>query len=123
MKKYVLRIDHIQIAAPQGCEPAARKFYGELLGLEEIEKPSPLRERGGCWFQCGSQQLHIGVESSFHPAKKAHPAFAVSNLDALRDLLRSHSIETIDDTTLPGTRRFYASDPWGNRLEFLEELP
>ena len=122
MEKFVLSIDHIQIAAPEGCEPAAREFYGELLGLPEIEKPSPLRERGGCWFQCGSQQLHVGVENPFQPAKKAHPAFAVSNLDALRSLLHSRSIETIDDTTLRGTRRFYASDPWGNRLEFLESV-
>lgn len=122
MEKLVLRINHIQIAAPEGCETAAREFYGGLLRLTEIEKPSPLRERGGCWFQCGSQQLHIGVERPFQPAKKAHPAFAVSNLDALRDLLHSHSIETIDDTTLPGSRRFYASDPWGNRLEFLESV-
>lgn len=120
MEKNALRIDHIQIAAPEGCEPAAREFYGVLLGMQEIEKPSPLRERGGCWFQCGNQQFHVGVERPFQPARKAHPAFAVSELDALRELLRTHSIDTVDDTALHRTRRFYACDPWGNRLEFLQ---
>jgi len=120
MEKFALGIDHIQIAAPEGCEPAAREFYGVVLGMKEIEKPSPLRERGGCWFQCGRQQLHIGVEQPFQPARKAHPAFAVSDLEALREALHSRAIETIDDTALPGIRRFYACDPWGNRLEFLE---
>jgi catechol 2,3-dioxygenase-like lactoylglutathione lyase family enzyme len=116
----VARIDHIQIAAPEGCEPAAREFYGSLLGMTEIEKPPLLRARGGCWFQCGSQQLHIGVERNFAPAKKAHPAFAVPDLDELRRVLASRGIVAIDDDTIPSTRRFYAEDPWGNRLEFVE---
>jgi catechol 2,3-dioxygenase-like lactoylglutathione lyase family enzyme len=120
MKIRVTRIDHIQIAGPVGCEAAAREFYGEILGLTEIEKPPMLRARGGCWFQCGDQQVHIGVEKNFRPAQKAHPAFAVSNLDELREILHSRGIETFDDDNLPGTCRFYATDPWGNRLEFVE---
>jgi catechol 2,3-dioxygenase-like lactoylglutathione lyase family enzyme len=69
----ITRIDHIQLAAPKGSEPAAREFYGSILGLPEIEKPVSLRARGGCWFQCGDQQLHIGVEPDFHPAKRLTP--------------------------------------------------
>ncbi len=83
MNPRVARIDHIQIAAPEGCESAAREFYGSILGMKEIEKPPVLRARGGCWFECGSQQLHIGVERNFQAAKKAHPAFAVFRLDEL----------------------------------------
>ncbi|MGC2530395.1 MAG: VOC family protein [Candidatus Acidiferrum sp.] len=120
MKALICRIDHIQIAAPIGCEPEAREFYGSWLGLREIEKPASLHGRGGCWFQCGDQQLHIGVEPDFRPAKKAHPAFAVSDLARLRALLEGLSVKITDDDSLPGTRRFYAEDPWGNRLEFLE---
>jgi catechol 2,3-dioxygenase-like lactoylglutathione lyase family enzyme len=116
----ILRIDHVQIAAPKGCEQAAREFYGEFLGMREIEKPEMLRRRGGCWFQCGEQQLHVGVEAEFRPAKKAHPAFAVSDLEELRCRLAARSIKITDDDSLPGVRRFYAEDPWGNRLEFLE---
>ena len=55
-------IDHVQLAAPPGCEAAARRFFGELLGLQELPKPPALAVRGGLWFQCGAQQLHIGVE-------------------------------------------------------------
>jgi catechol 2,3-dioxygenase-like lactoylglutathione lyase family enzyme len=116
----ISRIDHIQMAAPKGCEAAAREFYGLLLGLREIEKPPSLRARGGCWFECGGQQLHIGVASDFHPAKKAHPAFAVPDLDGLRSRLEARNIRITEDDSLPGTRRFYAEDPFGNRLEFLE---
>jgi catechol 2,3-dioxygenase-like lactoylglutathione lyase family enzyme len=116
----IARIDHIQLAAPKGCEAAAREFYGSLLGLPEIEKPAALRARGGCWFQCGDQQIHIGVESDFRPAKKAHPGFAATDLAKLRESLLAHSVEITDDDSLPGTRRFFAEDPWGNRLEFLE---
>ena len=113
-------LDHIQIAAPEGCEDKAREFYGSLLGMREIEKPPILKARGGCWFQCGSQQMHIGVERDFRAAKKAHPAFGVFHLDELRKTLQSAGAAVIEDEALPGTRRFYAEDPWGNRVEFVE---
>ena len=113
-------IDHVQIAAPHGCEKAAREFYGALLGFEEIAKPEALRGRGGCWFRCGVQQLHIGVEKDFCPARKAHPAFAVTGLDELKAALLKCGLAVQDDDNIPGTRRFYAEDPWGNRLEFVE---
>jgi catechol 2,3-dioxygenase-like lactoylglutathione lyase family enzyme len=123
MTLHIARIDHIQIAAPEGCENAAREFYGGLLGLPEIEKPEPLRARGGCWFQCGPQQLHIGVERKFRPAKKAHPAFVASHLEQLRQALLAASIKVTDDRSLPGTQRFFAEDPWGNWLEFVAGTP
>jgi catechol 2,3-dioxygenase-like lactoylglutathione lyase family enzyme len=122
MNSRVARIDHIQIAAPQGCEPVARDFYGSVLGMTEIEKPPVLRVRGGCWFECGSQQLHIGVERDFQPARKAHPAFAVPDLDELRKILKARGVKVVEDDNLQGARRFYAEDPWGNRLEFVEAL-
>jgi len=116
----IVRIDHIQLAAPAGCEVAAREFYGETLELREIEKPAALLGRGGCWFECGDQQLHIGVETVFQPAKKAHPAFAVVDLTKFRESLLARGVKVTDDTSLPDVRRFFAEDPWGNRLEFLE---
>ena len=116
----VTHIDHIQLAAPRGCEEAAREFYGRLLGLEEIEKPEPLKSRGGCWFRVGSRQLHIGVEDPFNPAKKAHPAFAVSSVDELFETLTAAGIGCKWDDVLVDVRRFYAQDPWGNRLEFVQ---
>jgi catechol 2,3-dioxygenase-like lactoylglutathione lyase family enzyme len=113
------RIDHVQLAAPPGCEPEARRFFGELLGLEELEKPSSLRARGGVWFRLGAQQLHIGIEQEFSPARKAHPAFAVSRYDELLARLRSAGVPVTDDVSIPGVRRCYVADPWGNRVELV----
>ncbi len=117
----VIGIDHVQIAAPAGCESAARRFYGELLGLTEIEKPEPLRMRGGVWFTVGAQQLHIGVEDAFEPARKAHPALRVQpgRLDKIAERLSGAGHTVRWDDTLTGTRRFFCDDPWGNRIELL----
>ena len=116
---FLLDLDHVQIAAPKGCEDAAREFFGHLLGLEEIQKPESLRSRGGCWFKLGSCQLHVGVEEHFQPARKAHPAFAVRQIDLLFALLVGAGIECTWERTTVGVR-FYTNDPWGNRLEFTE---
>ena len=112
-------IDHVQLAAPAGCEDAARRFFGELLGLAEIEKPEPLRSRGGVWFRVGAQQLHVGVEDGFTPARKAHPAFSAGDYDELRERLRVAGVEITDDGSIPGIRRCYVADPWGNRIELV----
>ncbi len=112
-------LDHVQIAAPPGCEDDARRFFGGLLGMAELEKPEPLRANGGAWFAAGGQELHVGVERDFAPARKAHPAFEVDDLDGLAERLRQGGVEVEWDERLPGARRFYAHDPWGNRLEFL----
>jgi len=110
----------VQLAAPPGAEEQARKFFGEILGMEELPKPESLRRRGGVWFQCGAHQLHIGIEDEFVPNRKAHPAFAVQNLAALRERLCRAGHQVIEDEALPGAERFYVNDPFGNRLEFLE---
>jgi catechol 2,3-dioxygenase-like lactoylglutathione lyase family enzyme len=115
-------LDHIQLAAPPGCEAEARRFFGDLLGLEELEKPEPLRSRGGAWFALGDRgQLHVGVEEPFVPALKAHPAFRVApeKLDELAARLASAGERVEWDDSLPGARRFYTADPWRNRLELL----
>ena len=116
----IVGIDHVQLAAPAGCEIEARGFFGGVLGLREIHKPETLAGRGGVWFACGAQELHVGVESDFHPAHKAHPASRVEGLEELRGRLEEAGIHAIEDDALPGTRRFYAQDPFGNRLEFTE---
>lgn len=114
----ILGIDHVQVAAPPGCEDDARRFYGEVLGLAEVEKPEPLRARGGVWFRVGeAQQLHVGVEDEFRPARKAHPCFHVRDFDAARAQLVAAGVEVTDDDALAGVRRFYVHDPFGNRVE------
>ena len=112
-------IDHVQLAAPPSCEPEARRFFGGLLGLEEIEKPEPLRSRGGVWFRVGGQQLHVGVEQEFAPARKAHPAFSVTHYDELLGRLRDAGVVVTPDDAIPQQRRCFVADPWGNRIELV----
>jgi ketosteroid isomerase-like protein/catechol 2,3-dioxygenase-like lactoylglutathione lyase family enzyme len=119
----VAGLDHVQLAAPPGCEAEARRFYGELLGLAELSKPEPLRERGGAWFALGEQQVHVGVERGFVPARKAHPALRVAGgaaaLERLAARLSRAGAPVRFDEALAGLRRFYTEDPWGNRIELL----
>ncbi len=117
-------IDHVQLAAPAGCEPAARSFFGDLLGLDEIAKPELLALRGGCWFRVGAHELHVGVADPFTPSAKAHPAFrlsAAAELERLAARLEDGgvSVSWAGEDEIPGVRRFFVTDPWGNRLEFL----
>lgn len=117
----MLGIDHVQVAAPVGSEAEARRFYGEVLGLTEVPKPAALQARGGVWFACGAHQLHIGVTERFSPADKAHPALQVrlAELDRLAGRLEAAGAPVRWDDAIPGTRRFYTADPWGNRLELV----
>ena len=115
----MLALDHIQLAAPSGCEEAARRFFGELLGLEEIPKPEPIRARGGVWFRVGAHELHVGGEQEFAPARKAHPAFRAEGYEELRQRLLAGGVEVADDDAIPGVRRCFVADPWGNRIELI----
>ena len=116
----IVELDHIQLAMPAGEEDRARAFYGALLGFEELDKPAPLAARGGCWFQGPGVGLHLGVETPFSPARKAHPAFIVADLEAARQHLAAAGVAITPDDTLPHLRRFYAADPFGNRIEFIQ---
>jgi catechol 2,3-dioxygenase-like lactoylglutathione lyase family enzyme len=116
------KIDHIQLAAPKGCEEIAREFFSGILGLSEVEKPGELKKRGGAWFEFGMYQLHIGVEEPFSPAKKAHPALCVENIEDLKTHLKAKKVPFTEDDNLPGANRIHLEDPFGNRLEFLEWL-
>jgi catechol 2,3-dioxygenase-like lactoylglutathione lyase family enzyme len=118
-----VRLDHVQVAAPPGCEDAARAFYGGLLGLPEVAKPESLRAAGGVWFQLEGQQLHIGVSDAFTPAIKGHPGLAADDLDAVAARLVAAGAPVRWDDRLPGVRRFYTDDPWGNRVELLAPAP
>ena len=119
----ILEIDHVQIAMPVGEEEKARAFFINLLGFHEIPKPPELAKRGGAWFESGAVQLHLGVEADFRPARKAHPAFVVENLDGLIANVQSAGFET--DTTQPlldGYKRAHIFDPFGNRIELMEKV-
>ena len=115
-------IDHIQIAMPEGEEARARAFFTGILGLCEVPKPASLSGRGGCWFDCGAQEVHLGVEEGFKPAKKAHPAFLSYDLDAMRAMLDAAGVDVTHQPDLPGARRIFVEDPFGNRIELIERF-
>ncbi|MGW4390560.1 VOC family protein [Streptomyces sp. NPDC004685] len=115
-------LDHVQLAAPAGSEDALRRFYGDVLGMTQTPKPPALAARGGCWFEAGQVRLHLGIERDFRPARKAHPGLRVTGIEAYAARLAAHGVRITWDGDLPGHRRFYADDPVGNRLEFLEPV-
>jgi catechol 2,3-dioxygenase-like lactoylglutathione lyase family enzyme len=122
-----MRLHHVQVACPPGGEEGARRFYADGLGMTEVDKPEDLKARGGCWFRAyddeGSltAEIHIGVEDPFVPARKAHPALVVDDLDEVADRLRRLGFDVDDGQreTFPGHLRFHAFDAHGNRVEVL----
>ena len=115
-----LTLDHIRIAIPPGAEGEARAFWCDTVGLAEIAKPEALARRGGLWLSLGRQELHLGTEPDFRPAKKAHPGFLTGDIDPLAHRLEIAGHGVVWDTAQPDRRRFFTEDPFGNRLEFLQ---
>jgi catechol 2,3-dioxygenase-like lactoylglutathione lyase family enzyme len=115
------RLHHVQVACPAGSEDALRAFYGDVLGMTEVPKPEVMARRGGAWFRAGGVELHLGAEDDFVPDRKGHPGILVDDLDDVAARLTRAEWPLRWDDDFPGFRRFYANDPFGNRMEFLEE--
>ena len=116
----VVALDHVQLAMPAGREAEAEAFYCDVLGFAVLPKPEPLASRGGRWFASGDVQVHLGVEADFRPARKAHPALIVDDFEDLIGKLDSLGASWRWDEDLPGTRRLYVDDPFGNRVELID---
>jgi muramoyltetrapeptide carboxypeptidase len=114
-------LDHVQLGMPSGSEERARAFYGGVLGMKEVEKPEQLRANGGLWFEQPGVQLHLGIEGAFTPARKAHVALLVSDLDGIGEALRAAGSSFEPDDRVPGRRRAYTADPFGNRIELIAD--
>ncbi len=114
-------VHHVQLAMPPGQEEAASAFYAGALGMQQVPKPGHLAARGGCWFRGDGFELHLGVEEGFRASAKAHPAIRVEGLSALRTAMATAGADVTDDTQLEGHDRCYVRDPFGNRLELIEE--
>jgi catechol 2,3-dioxygenase-like lactoylglutathione lyase family enzyme len=112
-------IDHVQLAMPAGQEAVARSFFSGVLGMDEIPKPPQLAKRGGCWFQSGKVHIHLGVETDFRPARKAHPALVCRNYTALIEKLARAGVACEEVHDIPGVRRCHIHDPFGNRIELV----
>jgi catechol 2,3-dioxygenase-like lactoylglutathione lyase family enzyme len=113
-------LHHIQLAMPAGQEDQARAFYSGTLGFRELPKPEHLARRGGVWFSSGSAEVHLGVEPDFRPARKAHPAFLVDDLQEVIARCLEGGYRVTRDEPLAGFDRIYVADPFGNRIEILE---
>ena len=116
----IVAIDHVQLAMPAGGEDRARAFYSGLLQLDEKPKPPELAVRGGAWFENDSVKIHLGIESDFRAARKAHPALLVHDLPDLITRLRTAGYEVLDHE-LAQYHRVYVSDPFNNRIELISE--
>ena len=115
----MLALDHVQLAMPAGEEAHADAFYVGVLGFDVLEKPAVLAARGGRWYRAGDVQVHLGVDADFRPAKKAHPALVIDDLDRLVARLGGIGIDVVWDDNLPGVRHCYVDDPFGNRIELI----
>jgi catechol 2,3-dioxygenase-like lactoylglutathione lyase family enzyme len=115
----VVAIDHVQLAMPPGGEDAATTFYEGVLGLSRVPKPAHLEKRGGCWFGDGDVRVHLGVEVDFRPARKAHPALLVDDLDVLSRRLEDAGHPVREGDGVEGFEQRYVDDPFGNRIELL----
>ena len=123
MKPVLERVHHAQITIPTGEEQAAREFYCDFLGLTDIPKPESLKGRGGFWLEIGAFQIHIGTEPDFDRTKtKAHLAYEVEDLKAWREKLEEKGVKISDGISIPGFDRFEFRDPFGNRIEFLQQI-
>jgi catechol 2,3-dioxygenase-like lactoylglutathione lyase family enzyme len=114
------RLDHLQVCIPPGKEKEARKFYTDILGMQEIEKPESLKANGGLWYKAADIQIHIGVEK-INSKSKRHPAFEVENLNQIKKYLKTKKIKIKEEIPIEGIDRFSFFDPFGNRIEFLEK--
>jgi catechol 2,3-dioxygenase-like lactoylglutathione lyase family enzyme len=118
----VLGVQHVSLPIDPGGQDLARSFYVDLLGLPEKPVPETL-PRHLVWVDAGSQEIHLLVEdgsSGLNPKSRRHPCLEVDDADALRASLDANGVETEDeDFPLPGRRRFFARDPFGNLIEFV----
>lgn len=116
-----MKLDHLQLAIPKGAEEECRGFWVGILDFRELTKPEALQARGGLWLRNDHTEIHLGVEPGFRPAKKAHPAFLVEDIDLIARKLTIADFPVNWDDNIAGRRRFFTDDPVGNRIEFIGE--
>lgn len=112
-------VHHIALQIPPGAESTVREFYGGVLGMTEVQTAQ------GCQFRCGDLEFDFEVDlgASAPAPRQAHPGTLVPDIDALAARLAERGVAVEWDTRFPGYRRFFARDPLGNRLEFLQPIP
>src|SRR5690625_71374 len=119
----ILGLHHAQITIPKDTEEEGKRFYCNLLGLEEIKNPDSLKGRGGFWLKAGDREVHIGTEDCFDRlTTKAHLAYLVNDISYWKSVLEKNDIQVMEGVPIPGFDRFEFRDPFGNRVEMIQEL-
>lgn len=113
----IFGIDHVQLTVPRAAEADTIRFYRDVLGLAEIEKPVPLKARGGAWFQVGTAQFHLGIDADASPRSKRHICFLVTDLAKAREAATRQNLVIEEGPGAEGLKRFFVHDPGGNRIE------
>jgi catechol 2,3-dioxygenase-like lactoylglutathione lyase family enzyme len=118
-------VHHIALTIPPGAESRVRAFYGGVLGMTEVADAGPADGRSGCQFRSGDLEFDFEVDlDAYVPSpRQAHPGTLVADIDALAARLAERGVAVEWDDRFLGYRRFYARDPLGNRLEFLQPMP
>jgi catechol 2,3-dioxygenase-like lactoylglutathione lyase family enzyme len=116
----IQELHHVNVTVPGDLEVATKRFYGSVLGLEELPKPEGTR-KSGAWYQIGTVQLHLSIEDEADGLSARHICLAVSDLDKAQRRFQNAGVDIIpDDRPIPGTSRFYVRDPGGNRIEIVQ---
>lgn len=121
----IVELDHVQVTVPWEKEDACKHFYGQILGLVEIQKPENLRVNGGAWYRIGMTEMHLSPEDAAgsNLESKRHICYVVHDLAAAEFELRQFGVEIIPDKQpILHWKRFYVRDPSGNRVEIAQRL-
>jgi catechol 2,3-dioxygenase-like lactoylglutathione lyase family enzyme len=123
MARASIKLHHVNVTVPAALEEAAKDFYGNLMGLEQIEKPDGPRKYIGAWYQIGKSQLHLSVEKEpRNQDSNRHVCYSVPDVARALDTFRAGGIEVISEEQLVnGGSRFFVRDPAGNLIEITEE--
>jgi len=111
----------------------SRRFYGEVLGLQEVPRPRNFTF-GGSWFQGPGFQVHLilasdtsapagfagAEEKDIRIGRAHHIAFEVEDVEKAMTSLHAHNIEIAGGPQArgDGVTQFYIYDPDHNFLEF-----
>jgi catechol 2,3-dioxygenase-like lactoylglutathione lyase family enzyme len=111
-------LQHVSMPFREGDEDLIRRFYGSVLGLNELEPPASVSALGLVWFAAGSGlELHF-FRGSSDGSSRAHFCLDVEDLDDTRRRLSQNGAEPYDDLPIPNRPRFFCRDPSGNLVEF-----
>lgn len=115
----VSQIDHCSVLITD--VERSRRFYRDLLGLKEINKPRTF-DFVALWFELGNHQLHLLLKDKPDTISPRHFALRVTDVAAARSYFRERGIACQETTPIPGADRFFIADPDGNRIEIIQWL-